>query len=481
MNQSYIGITLDIIDYYPKDFDFSTFTFIFLSEETNFEREISFMNSNQICQKIHITNRKEIKYSIKVLNEDHLIGITEFIIPNQILYRKEKIFDKICPINISDSTKKVLFKDSNNNIALKIGIHATLQYLEENKNIQNINNNNKKEKTEYKKIFNKKKISDKKDRLRIFSPTSKTEKNFPIKTSNSRIYKNNFNIKTQNLEKKNDNTLIIHHHKADSFILEKNIKKEKIKKHKRTNSSQKQENDISKLKKIQNKIMEKKESKNFNSEINKVTSDINSTNSIKEKNDNNDIDVNKIKNELDIYTSEIQNKINEINNLEVMIKFTNNNIKNIIDFQIKKYNLIKEKINKINNSNKQFINENEKLKNNISTKNQLIEKISDYETQKEILNSKEKAIVLKNEEFLEFKNNEFNLENEIFSNMILKRNNNKKFTNNNDQFLLLFKVLRIISKKYGALQNLLTQTNSIESQRIVLKNIIAKFNSELEN
>ena len=141
---------------------------------------------------------------------------------------------------------------------------------------------------------------------------------------------------------------------------------------------------------------------------------------------------------------------------------------------------LKAKINKINNSNTQFIKVNEKLKNNISRKNQLIEKIKDFETKKEILHSKEKAAQLINEELFDLKNNEINLENEIFSNMIMKRNYNQKFTNKNDQFLLLFKVLKIISKKFGPLQNLLTQTNSIESQRIVLKNIIDKYNSEFE-
>ena len=478
MNQSYIGIILDIIDYYPKDFDYGTYSFIFLSEEHNFEREISFMNANQICQKIPMSHKREIKYSIKVLNEDHLIGITEFIIPNQILFRKEKIFDKICPINMSESTKKVLFKDSNNNISLKIGIHATLQYLEENKTIHNINN--KKEKTEYKQIFNKKKINDKKERLKIFSPASKTEKNFPIRTSSSKAYKNNCNIKTQNPQNKNDNTLIIHHHKADSFILDKKIKNPKIKNHKRTNSSHKQENDMVKLKQMQNKILEKKDSKNINSEIIRETSDINITNYNIEKDENNEIDIDKLKNDLDNYINDNHNKINEINNLEDMIKFTNNNIQNILDFQIKKFDLIKAKINKINNSNTQFIKVNEKLKNNISRKNQLIEKIEDFETKKEILYSKEKAAQLINEELFDLKNNEINLENEIFSNMIMKRNYNQKFTNKNDQFLLLFKVLKIISKKYGPLQNLLTQTNSIESQRIVLKNIIDKYNSEFE-
>ena len=123
MNSSYVGITIDIIDYYPKDLDYSSYSFIFLSEINNFEREISFINANQICQKIPLTSKKEIKYSIKVLKDDSLIGLAEFIIPNNIIYRKEKIFDKICPINMTESTKKILFGNSNNSLALKIAIH----------------------------------------------------------------------------------------------------------------------------------------------------------------------------------------------------------------------------------------------------------------------------------------------------------------------------------------------------------------------
>jgi hypothetical protein len=65
MSQPYLGITLDIIDYYPIDFDYSSFSFIFISEAKDFEREISYFNANQICQKVPI-NKKDIKYHIKV-------------------------------------------------------------------------------------------------------------------------------------------------------------------------------------------------------------------------------------------------------------------------------------------------------------------------------------------------------------------------------------------------------------------------------
>ena len=476
MYKSYIGITIDIIDYYPKDFDYSTCSFIFLSEENNFEREISFMNSNQICQKILITNKKEIKYSIKVLKDDYLIGISEFIIPNQIINKKEKIFDKICPINMTDSTKKILFKNSNNNITLKIGIHATLQYLEEKKNINNSNN-----KKENKQFYNKKKINNKKDRIKILSPISKTDNNFLGMTNSLSANKNKFNINRHNIQNKNNNTLINHHRKGDSFILEKNIKQNKIKKHKRTYSSQKQENDMAKLKLIKNKIMSKNEKKNTSSELDKETNEKNiNDDDYKEKGENNDNEIIKLKNEFEKYINENSEKINEINNIDDMINFTNNNIQKILEYKLKNYDLIKEKINIINNKNKEYIKAKEKYKNNLSIKNHLIEKINDYEEQKEILLNKEKELDVKNKELFELKNNEFEDLNGILSEIKQNKNYVKKIINKNDQFLL-FKVLRLISKKFGPLQNLLTQTNSLESQRIILKNIISKFNSELYN
>ena len=137
MSQSFIGITLDIIDYYPLDFDYNNYSFIFISEDKNFEREISYINANQICQKIPI-NKKDVKYSIKVTKDDSLIGISEFVIPYQIINKKDKIYDRVCPITMSDSIKKLLFGSAINAISLKIGIHVTLQYLSgDNRNDKN--------------------------------------------------------------------------------------------------------------------------------------------------------------------------------------------------------------------------------------------------------------------------------------------------------------------------------------------------------
>ena len=162
-----------------------------------------------------------------------------------------------------------------------------------------------------------------------------------------------------------------------------------------------------------------------------------------------------------------------------MIIFTNNNIKYLLDNQKKNYDLIKKQINKINDKNNQYINVKQKINQNLHKKNQIIEKINNYETGKEMLILKEKMLDLKFNELSELKNDEFHLINDIYNNMTQTENNKENITNKNEKFLLLFKVLKLISKKNGPLQNLLTQTNSIESQRVNLKNIINKFKSEL--
>ena len=458
MNSSYVGITIDIIDYYPKDLDYSSYSFIFLSEINNFEREISFINANQICQKIPLTSKKEIKYSIKVLKDDSLIGLAEFIIPNNIIYRKEKIFDKICPINMTESTKKILFGNSNNSLALKIAIHSTLQYIDDNKKSNNIDN--KKDNIQF---FQKKKIDNKKGRLKIFTPTSSKPDN---------NYKNRFNIKA-NYTKDNKSMISNYHRKSDSYISQKNISTQNNRNHKRNYSSQTHDDEIPKIKNIRNKIETNKQNKNVNNEIKKEND--------KERDNNNNKNYNNIfelKKECDNYINENNEKISEIEDINEMINFTNNNIKKIIDYQLKNYDFIKEQISKYNNINEQFIKVNKKYKDNLSIKNKLIEKNQEYETQKEILLNKEISEDLLNNEFFDLKNNEMDIMKDIYSN--LKINYDKNTTNKSDQLLLLIKVLKIISKRNGPLQNLLNQTNSIESQRTILKNILIKFKSELE-
>ena len=100
--------------------------------------------------------------------------------------------------------------------------------------------------------------------------------------------------------------------------------------------------------------------------------------------------------------------------------------------------------------------------------------------QKELLLNKEKELYLQNNEFSELKNLESNIIKEIYSNINQNQNYNENDKNKTENFSLLFKVLKIIAKKYGPLQNLFTQTNSIESQRTTMKNLLFKYKDELE-
>ena len=476
MNSLYIGISIDIIDYYPKDFDYTAYTFIFISEENNFEREISFINSNQICHKILFTNKREIKYSIKVFKDDSLIGITELNIPNQIIYRREKIYDKICPINMTESTKKILFGNSLKSIALKIGVHCTLQYIEEKKSLINVIT-----KKENKTPLHKSNVFNKKEKLKIFTPTSHphpnpnphSNENYLKLTNSSSAYKNKFKIHSL----KNDKSMINYQHpKADSFILEKNPKTQNNKKYRRTYSLERQDNNIPKIKALKNKILIKNENKNTLTEINKE----NINNKNKDEIEENNNDIIKLKNNFDNFIDEESKKINYINNVNDMSNFTINNIKTILDYQLKYYELIKDKISSLNQAKEQYIKVNKKYKQNLSIKNKLIEKNYEYDTQKELLLNKEKELDFKNNEFSDLKNIESNMLTEIYSNINQNGNNTENVLNNNEDFSLLFKVLKIISNKYGPLQNLFTKTNSIESQRSILKNLLIKYKSELE-
>ena len=127
---SFALITLDISDYFPQNFRFDNFSFIFSSDGHDFEDEINYLSRNQIVHKA-LLNKKDIRYSIKILKNDSLIGISDFIIPSVLLSRKEQFFEKVCVINMTDSTKRILFGNLSPSNTLRINIKANMQYIQE--------------------------------------------------------------------------------------------------------------------------------------------------------------------------------------------------------------------------------------------------------------------------------------------------------------------------------------------------------------
>ena len=133
---SHLIVTLDIKDYQPNTFDYNTFGFLFISDQKNFEEQINvkiiifikqYNSRNQIIHKAKYI-KKDLKYTIKVTKNDSLVGISDFTIPYHLLLKKVTSFEKLCPITMTDSTKRFLFGNSNVNINLKINIHSSIQY-----------------------------------------------------------------------------------------------------------------------------------------------------------------------------------------------------------------------------------------------------------------------------------------------------------------------------------------------------------------
>ena len=122
-------ITLEISDFFPQNFPFNNFCFIFNSDTHDLESEISYLSKNQITHKTPLT-KKDIRYSIKILRNDSLIGISDFIIPAILLNRKENLYEKICMINMTDSTKRLLFGNLSPNNNLRINIRARISYIQ---------------------------------------------------------------------------------------------------------------------------------------------------------------------------------------------------------------------------------------------------------------------------------------------------------------------------------------------------------------
>ena len=127
---SFALITLDISDYFPQNFKFDNFSFIFTSDGHDFEDEINYLSRNQIMHKA-LLNKKDIRYSIKILRNDSLIGISDFIIPSVLLSRKEQFYEKMCTINMTDSTKRILFGNLSPSNTIRINIKANMQYIQE--------------------------------------------------------------------------------------------------------------------------------------------------------------------------------------------------------------------------------------------------------------------------------------------------------------------------------------------------------------
>ena len=468
---SYVGVTLQILEYFPQNFNYENFSFIFSSETRDFEKEILFSSKNSISHKI-IIPRKNVKYSIKITRNNSLIGICDFIIPFQIFTKREGFFNKTCQMTMTDSIRRLIFGNiSPNNI--KININANLQYLEKGEKFIKSNDSNtvlKKEEKEKRattpKKFEHKLNKNKYGNLTTILKLSKDDKSGMNKKlteeykkrSNSKPHMNNVSGNASlNLKIKNHQKGL----KEQNKEKEKEIKKEKVV--------------------ISNIKNDKKEEKEKEKNINKNFED---TSDIDEdlKNNNKTQDDKDI---LDFMNSFLKEhpleKMDEIKEPYELMIYTKNIINELLNYQLNYYSSLINSININKKFNQLLFNYNEKYRLTLKKINKINEESKKNEIKQDLINNKQniennnlkQLLPLKQQELDLFKgicilNQNKKIEEEKYNEEQMKQIEEKKAKDANTQ-LLLIRILKNIYNKYGPLNNILNKENADESE---IKNVL---------
>ena len=358
---------------------------------------------------------------------------------------------------MSDSTRRVLFGNSNTNLNLKINVHATLQFIE--KSIDNV----KKNENQVQKSGNSvEKITSSPKNI-----SSKFNKNFFKDVNNNNISSSNSNTENKTPtfakikrpvssitnHKKNRNASASPQHRK---FLQKSIQKKNIKE----NSADKK-----------NILIEKEEeSEDILKDNSFIDKDIDNE---EKKNDNDFIEFIKILKEKNPL-----NNLNNISDLNNMLNHTKNIINQLINYQEMYYDRIKKICDKNIKLKSNLMKYNEMYRNIKKKNNSLNEKFDHYEMRKYVtvnINRNENSNI--KEKNIPFKNNEIDLFKEVFgytydninveSEIKEKKENEKK---------LLIETLKAIINKLGPLNNLLNEKNSTEEERKKVDEILEKFN-----
>ena len=459
---AFLGITIEILDYFPQNFNFDSFSFIFTSESKDFEKEISFIDRNPIFQRIPI-QKKNLKYSIKVTKKNSLVGISDLIIPSNIFNKKETSFDKLCQITMTDSIRRLIFGNLMPNI-LKINIHSSFQYLEKGEKFIKPAESNFSLKKEEKRSSTPKKFENNLKKMKFGASSisnlklNKEEK----KTINKKLTED---FKKRSNSKPHTNNL------SSSSSIPLNIK------------NKTHPNQISKEKEViipnqKRQIREKKIEEEF-ADTSLIDEDL--------KNSENNLSFeffDFIQNFEKKYPLE---KLNEFTDIYEMINYTKNIINELLNYQLNYYNIFTNSVNLNHKFNKLLIKYNEKYLLTLKKINKIEEENCKNEIQNEIItdihrndfNNLKQLIPLKQSELELFKEiYTVNLdENALqkFSEEQMKQMEEKKSKDTNTQ-LLLIRVLKNIYNKYGPLNKILNKSNSDENEINNIINLSSKYN-----
>ena len=452
---SQVIATFSIVDFLPNDFNFTDFSFVINSESRDFEQEISFASKNKISHKF-IIPKKDIKYSIKVIRKNSLIGISEISLPCTILQKKEKTYQKTCTINTTDSVKRVLFGNVSQDNALKIDILCEFDYKEKNIKINYSSSTTKKPK-------GAKNLKD------IRSSGTFSHKNMldNKKSNNTNLIKQNSSSKTNNSNIKSPKIIKPKTQMFDNgnIDIKQNKKKEFAKSDKKIMQRKKEINDI---------IINQNNNKQKNNES-IIDDELN-----KEIKENDDEFYNYMN---DYFKGEYPlEKLDALNDVKELSEYTKNSILELIEYQMKFYSLYKKSLDKQKKFKNLLLQYNEKYRNTKKEINKLDELIDICEIKSEITDINK---FNKEKKFLTMKENELNNFNDICYGK--KITEDKKKENEDDdkaQIMekgknVLIKVLKQCIDKYGPINKIFTLTNSTEPERINIRKLANKYNLPL--
>ena len=479
-----IIITFDIIEYFPSDFNYDEYSFMIISESRDFEQEISYLNQNQISHKASFTN-KDLKYSIKVIKGGSLIGISDIIIPAQILSKKESVFDKTCQITMTDSVKKIIFGNTSSANNLKFNMHLTLQYIKKEKSPRkrNIKKEGKVNKNFSSDNYNFEENYEKEESMHSFN-IGKHKKRI------NSTYKSNVNLK------KNINMKLYQPKSMKSKAYTSN----KLKRTKKPDLDiDKNENEQDNNNDIKNDNINDNNNNNNKKQKNKS---INKNKSLNKNNDNNvskePLDLKEIKQDQQYYNfikefndKNPLSKLSNISDINKMKDDTRDTFIQLIDYQLKSYDLINESILAKNKNKKKLIEYNEKYrlvqkqlkileeKNDLCEIEEEINKKQDYKQINDLVDLKENELdifrVIYGNYAPEFKDSDEKGEKVSDGNISKKVLTEEKIKN------YLVNILTKAINKYGPIDNIFTKTNSTETERLNMRKLSNKYNLNIEN
>ena len=467
---SYIGITLQIIEYHPQNFNFENFSFVFSTESRDFEKEISFSSKDPISHKLLIP-RKNLKYSIKITRNNSLIGISDFIIPLQVFSKKENSFNKYCQLTMTDSIRKLIFGNiSSNNI--KIHVSANIKYLEKGEKFIKSTISNSHIKKEKKRASTPKKFENKfKNKYGNMTTILKLSKDEKT-TMNKKV--------TEDFKKRSSTKSHINNASGNASL------NTKIRLQKKDKDKEKSKDNI-----INNKKIEKVKDTEKAKEENKIITNIEDTSDIDESlKDNNtqNLSPSEILDFMKSFEKKYPlEKLDEFNDQYELMNHTKKIMNELLNYQQKYYSLLNTSYTLNKKYQNLLLNYNEKFRLTLKKINKIEEESKKNDIKQDIILTLENNENNNLNQLLNLKQQELQLLKEIYvikpkkkeeeklTEEQIKQIEEKKNKDHNTQ-LLLIKVLNNIYNKYGPLNKIITKENSEDNEIKNIINLSEKYN-----